>query len=297
MRVTLTAVLVTMSLLASIASAQSIPAAPAIPSTAALPAGAAPSSGLLGGLSSCCASCKAAFCNGPLGKLLGGATAPLSAMSGGLVPSTCGCCPPTAAPGPAGGAASGIQADQAGAKARAAAVRFLGTVDCHWYPEAESALIAALRADKVECVRFEAAKALARGCCCTKTTIEAMTICVSGSDKDGNPSENSLRVQLVALEGLQRCVASYRGEIDEKAQPRPEQPAGANSEVAQAAPVDDLPEMQLSAYYAKVKRASREEVLANAKQLVTKMQTQKVAAPDSVRVRRGNIYDIWKRSE
>lgn len=296
MRVTLTAVLVAMSLLASVASAQSIPAAPAIPSAPAVPAGAAPSSGLLGGLSSCCASCKAAFCNGPLGKLLGGATAPLSAMSGGLVPSTCGCCPPTTAPGPAGGAASAIQSDQAGAKARAAAVRFLGTVDCHWYPEAETALIAALRADKVECVRFEAAKALARGCCCTKTTIEAMTICVSGSDKDGNPSENSLRVQLVALEGLQRCVATYRGEVDEKAQPRPEQPAAANGELAQAGPVSDLPQTQLSAYYAKVKAAPREDVLANAKKLVVAMQSREIAKPDTLR-RRGSIYEIWKQAQ
>lgn len=294
MRVTLTATLVTISLLASIASAQTIPTAPAIP---AAPAAPPASAGLLGGLSGCCASCKAAFCNGPLGSLLKGATAPLSAMSGGLIPSTCSCCPATPAPGPAGGAASAIQADQAGAKARAAAVRFLGTVDCHWYPEAEAALIAALRADKVECVRFEAAKALARGCCCTKTTIEAMTICVSGSDKDGNPSENSLRVQLVALEGLQRCVASYRGEIDEKAQPRPEQPASARGELAQAGPADDLQDVQLSAYYAKVKRTSHDEVLTGAKQLVAKMQTQKVAVPEGARNRPGNLYDIWKQAQ
>ncbi|HTN74609.1 MAG TPA: hypothetical protein VL096_05160, partial [Pirellulaceae bacterium] len=78
----------------------------------------------------------------------------MSALTGGAVPGTL---PPgaaaLAAPGSVGAAAK-IQADQAAAKERMLAVRFLGTIDCHWYPEAEAALVAALRADRSECVRF-----------------------------------------------------------------------------------------------------------------------------------------------
>ena len=52
-------------------------------------------------------------------------------------------------------------------------------------------LIAALRADTNECVRWEAAHAFANGCCCTKKTVEALTITVQASNRDGNPSEDS----------------------------------------------------------------------------------------------------------
>ena len=45
------------------------------------------------------------------------------------------------------GAAAAIQADEAGAAQRRAAVRYLGTVDCHYWPEAEDALIGALRTE------------------------------------------------------------------------------------------------------------------------------------------------------
>lgn len=281
-------------LLVPVASAQV--AAPAIPAAPAAPASAAAAGGVIGSLCTCCKSLKASFCASPLGGLLGNALKPLSALSGGLVPG--GCCPPIGA-GAAGaaGTANQIQSDQAAAKQRMLAVRFLGTVDCHWYPEAEAGLVAALRADRSECVRFEAAKALARGCCCTKTTIEALTICVSGSEKDGNPSENSLRVQLMALEALQRCVSTYRGEADGKEIPRPEQPAGANGELAQAGPVADLPPIHLSAYYAKVKNANRDEVMANAKKVVAAVRSRELAVPEQPRGGRRSVYEIWQRTQ
>lgn len=266
-------------------------AAPSFPTTAPA-APAAPT--VWGSMTTCCTGIKTAICNGPLGTLLKNALKPLCALTGNNGP-----LPPSAAaqnaPGAAGAAAK-IQADQAAAKQRVLAVRFLGTVDCHWYPEAEAGLVAALRADKSECVRFEAAKSLARGCCCTKTTIEALSICVEGSEKDGNPSENSLRVQLVALEGLQRCVTSYRGEALEPPLPRPEQPASQNSELLQAGEVAELPPIQLSAYYNMVKKANRDDVLTNAKRVVSTAQARVVALPEAPRGRR-SVMEIWQRTE
>ena len=47
--------------------------------------------------------------------------------------------------------------------------------------------VSALRADSNECVRHTAALALQRDRCCTPKTIEALTICVSAKDADGNP--------------------------------------------------------------------------------------------------------------
>ena len=107
------------------------------------------------------------------------------------------------------GAAARAKADEADAKARRAAVRFLGTVDCHYWPEAQEALINALRGDRNECVRLEAAFALNRGCCCTKMIIKALVMCVSGSDEDGFPSERSPRVRAVAQAALAHCLECY----------------------------------------------------------------------------------------
>src|SRR5262249_46988971 len=107
------------------------------------------------------------------------------------------------------GAAARAKADEAAAKARREAVRFLGTVDCNYWPEAQEALANALRGDRNECVRLEAAHALLRGCCCTKLTIKALLISVSGSDEDGFPRENSERVRAVAHGALGRCLACY----------------------------------------------------------------------------------------
>jgi len=159
--------------------------------------------------------CRRRCCKTELGKLINNMFAPARLASGGLVPD---CCPAVLtaeelaklAPGevsPAEAAAAKIKADEATAKARRAAVKYLGTVDCHYFPEAEAALIAALRADRNECVRLEAAYVLGRGCCCTKRTIEALNIVITGSDRDGNPSETSERVRICAMESIQNCMS------------------------------------------------------------------------------------------
>jgi hypothetical protein len=168
--------------------------------------------------------------------LLGNMVKPMSAMSGGLIPP---CCPkvlnddalakaakegPEAAKGDAQAAAAKIAKDEAEAKERRAAVRYLGTVDCHyWGDVAEPALVKALRADRNECVRWEAAMALGNGCCCTRKTIEALTVSVYGVDQNGitvageirdpydlnGPVETSERVKAAALAALQHCLSCY----------------------------------------------------------------------------------------
>ena len=63
----------------------------------------------------------------------------------------------------------------AAAKAKIAAIEYLATVDCGVWPEAEGSLIEALRNERVECVRYAAARALGTGCCCTEKTTAALT--------------------------------------------------------------------------------------------------------------------------
>lgn len=260
------------------------------PAVVGAPVAATPS--VWGSICASCAAKKQAICNGPLGQLLKNALMPLSALTGGLVPGQVGPSAQDLAAGGSVGAAAKIQADQKAAAKRRDAVRFLGTIDCHWYPEAEAGLVAALRIDRSECVRFEAARSLARGCCCTKTTIEALSICVSGSDRDGNPSENSLRVQLMALEALQRCVGSYNGEPGDAALPRPEHPASAQ----EMTPNPGLPQIKFTAYYEKVRAASRDEVLANAGRVIAQASQRKVAVPNQPR-RIASVYEIWQQAE
>jgi hypothetical protein len=145
-------------------------------------------------------------------------------------------------PGSATGAAAKIMKDEAEAKQRRAAVRYLGTVDCHYWGEvAEPALIKALRADKNECVRFEAALALGNGCCCTKETIVSLTISVYGVDTirvtdkkvkvretragefaDNAPSETSERVKAAAYAALINCLTCYNEPVS--AGPEPTKP-------------------------------------------------------------------------
>src|SRR5262249_26693728 len=149
----------------------------------------------------------AAFCATPLGGLFNNSLKPISALSGGMIGEFCPIGPSAAdlakPPDSAEGAAAQIKLAEAQAKARRAAVRYLGTVDCHWFPEAEAGLINALRGDTNECVRLEAALALGSGCCCNKKTIAALNMTVSGSNKDGKPSENSERVKAAAAYALQ----------------------------------------------------------------------------------------------
>ena len=56
-------------------------------------------------------------------------------------------------------------------------------------------------------MRLEAALALSRGCCCNKSTIQALSLTVSGSDEDGRPPEVSDRVKGAALMALNNCLS------------------------------------------------------------------------------------------
>jgi hypothetical protein len=155
-------------------------------------------------------ACKEKICASQIGQLLNNSLAPIGAFSGGLIGP---CCPPFTQADlkkpadSAEGAAARIKADTAGAKARVAAVKYLATVDCGYWPEAADALVNALRADRNECVRFAAAEALRSGCCCGKKTIVALSIAAAGSDRDGNPAEKSERVKITAQAALEHCLA------------------------------------------------------------------------------------------
>src|SRR5262249_14905526 len=125
-----------------------VPAVPAAPPVFQIAPAPPPKKTLLEQCAQLKADCKKAICASPLGALLNGALAPVSAFSGGIVP---GFCPtgPSAddlakPPDSAEGAAAAIKKSEAEAKARRAATRYLGTVDCHWFPEAEKGLINAL---------------------------------------------------------------------------------------------------------------------------------------------------------
>ncbi len=217
-----------------------IPAWTQVPGVPGVPgAGAAGAAGTAGGTAAAppktiwsflglsqakCQECKQKLCKTVLGQMINSMLTPISMFSGGLVG---GCCPtvPSAqdlanlaqSGSPAESAAAQIKADEANAKARRAAVRYLGTVDCHVWHEAEKGLIASLRADRNECVRLEAAIQLGNGCCCTKKTVEALTLVVNGSEKDGNPSETSERVKMAAMMALERC--------QDRVTPKPVDPA------------------------------------------------------------------------
>jgi hypothetical protein len=172
--------------------------------------------GFLGITKANCQACKEALCQTQLGQLVNNATGPANALVGGFVPPLC---PPALPPTPAQlaamnaldqtgatAAAAEIKAQEAAAKARVLAVEYLGTVDCRYWPKARTALIAALRADPNECVRFAAARALNSGCCCNKDTIKALQISVAGDDSDGSPPELSPRVRGEAFAALQNCL-------------------------------------------------------------------------------------------
>ena len=78
--------------------------------------------------------------------------------------------------------------------------------------------MAYLRFDPNECVRYEAALALLRGCCCNKPIMNALKHSANGSDKDGFPPEHSCRVRETAAEALAHCTEVYcePGEAVEK---------------------------------------------------------------------------------
>jgi hypothetical protein len=176
------------------------------------------------------AQIKACFCNSRIGQFINNLMLPAGALTGGILGPIC---PGPNAPNPADlakpatsaqGAAAKIKAEEAQAKAKIAAIEYLATVDCRYYPEAEAALIGGLRAEKNECVRLAAAKALASGCCCSARVIKALTICVNCSTKDGFPAEASELVRTYAYVALERCLRKC---VEAEPEVPPEPPAAA----------------------------------------------------------------------
>jgi hypothetical protein len=109
---------------------------------------------------------------------------------------------------PAEIAAAKIKMDEIQARARQAAVKYLATVDCHYYPEAEISLIAALRADRSEAVRLEAAQALGGCRGVTVRILDALHLTATAQELDGNPAETSERVRTAASASLNRLLSS-----------------------------------------------------------------------------------------
>jgi hypothetical protein len=234
--------------------------------------------------------CKEKLCKTQLGLLLSNGYRIPSTLAGGVLGQ---CCPPgpsptdLAKPGAEGEAAK-IQKLELEAKARRAAVRYLSTVDCHFFPEAADALIGALRTDTNECVRWEAAMALGTGCCCSRKTMEALLITVTCSNKDGNPSETSPRVRAAAMMSLQHClncvcesqvVKDGKGEEKPLEKPRklekgkPEAaPAPTPATMLQGQPVHGL------AYYQNLGQCSMEQLASEGRRALDEARSQLIAA-------------------
>lgn len=251
------------------------PAVPAVPGAPALPgagAGAAAGAGGAAGAPAAApkniwsffmktpeqkAQMKACFCNSKIGQFINNMLLPASAATGGLLGPLC---PPPGAPKPedlakpatsAQGAAAKIKAEEAQAKAKIGAIEYLATVDCRYYPEAEAALINGLRAEKNECVRIAAAKALATGCCCSAKVVKALTISANCSTKDGFPAEASELVRCYAYVALERCLRKC---IETEPEVPPEPPPAAKKAMYESlAPMGGIPDytatVLLAAYY------------------------------------------------
>ena len=244
----------------SLARAQvpAIPGAPALPGGpvpaipgAAAPAAAAPAGG--GNIWSFFmktpaqkAQIKACICGSPLGQMMSNMLMPAAALSGGLIGPIC---PGPNTPNPADlaksatsaqGAAAKIKAEEAQAKAKIAALEYLATVDCRYYPEAQAAMIAGLRAEKTECVRLAAAKALASGCCCSTKVVKALTMCVNCSTKDGFPAEASELVRAYAYVALERCMRKCM-EAEPELPPEPP-PAAKKAMLETLVPMESTPD-------------------------------------------------------
>jgi hypothetical protein len=164
----------------------------------------------------CGSDCKPKPSHPLLGHVARTMSAPIRAAVGHLMPPHCDE-PPTKEEvtrmivdggySPAEITAAKIKVDEAQASARRAAVRYLATIDCHYYPEAESGLIAAMRADRVEMVRYEAALALGNCRGLTAKMLEALNMTALGLELDGNSVESSERVRSAAQISLHRCSA------------------------------------------------------------------------------------------
>lgn len=235
------------------AQAPAAPAAPAVPDLAGPSTGVDP-----GGLAKFLGiskdqkeARKRRCCKSPLMQLINNSMAPMRAFTGGALGN---CCPTEPSqqdmqkPGVEGVCAK-IKKDAAGVKARRAAVRCVGAADCHYWPEAEGALIGALRSDRSECVRWDAAVALGDGCCCTKRTMEALLISATGSDRDGNPAETCERVKAAAYTSLQHCLSCFSQEVPGDVKKGPEVPVPEKPEKVQPTAGADGETPIFTAYY------------------------------------------------
>lgn len=292
-------------LAASVCWAQDIPGVPSAAGIGAVPA-AAPVASTSGGgffteVCSCLEAKHASCCNSAFGQFLHDSFAPVTMMTGGLLPPPCssvynqvqngianGVGPNGQPVSPAQAAAAKIAADQANVPARVAAVKALACVDWHWYPEAEAALISSLRSDRSECVRFQAAIAFAQARTMTKAACEALRICAEASDKDGNPSENSPRVRITAVEALVTCISC--GQLFERPEQnydRPEFPEGS------------LPGMStaLTAYYQKAAQRSTDDLLGAARQTVNAFRSMAPQqAPTPAQGAPRTLLALWKQA-
>jgi hypothetical protein len=141
----------------------------------------------------------------PIGQLAGNLRKPISVATGGLVAAEkVPHADEQAQPGPEGTAAQ-LKAVNLQAPKRRAAVRELRAVDVRYHPEAEGILIAALRADPSECVRYEAALTIETLPACTEKIAKALRTSIDSSSADGNPAELSLSVRKQAAIALAKC--------------------------------------------------------------------------------------------
>jgi hypothetical protein len=220
--------------------------------------------------------CRRKTCRTPFGAMMNTIVSPISRLSCGLIPPFC---PPTPSlaelqdPG-AVGAAAKVKQDRAGAEERIKAVKYLATVDCHYWPEAEDALINALRNDRNECVRYEAAVALASGCCCTPKVMIALSNTVGCGTSDGGFMEKSARVRQaagVALEHcMQTCACADLPTLPDvtggKKEGEKERGERQKDDKQSKLPVDDSPSAELKAYYKNVSKLPKSVVLNYARQ-------------------------------
>ena len=151
------------------------------------------------------------------------------------------------------GLASKIKAGQVDAKNRVVAIKFLGTVDCAAYPEAQLMLIVSLKNDPSERVRLEAAKAIKEqfGCgkdhglcsgkrekrryhycqgCCGEAALNALSEVAYERDDTGCHLEPSKRVRKKAREALAVCVSCCSEQLAEMPIEPQEETSGAASE-------------------------------------------------------------------
>lgn len=147
-----------------------------------------------------------------------------------------------------------IRKDETEAKSRRAAVRYLGTIDANRWHEVEDALISALREDKNESVRWEAAMALSHGAC-SKRILKSLTVVVTQSAEDGNPRETSTYVIDAAKYALKHCLEHRDTAIDS---------GSPMIRSADATKVDAKAPVKLTAYDVKVQQTSMASVVEQA---------------------------------